>query len=176
MKLLIFLFLLPNVAISQNPFNLPIDSVSGKIFFNETKQTSSTKDKLYTTAKLMLADEIAASNAQILMDDKESGIVVFTSKYEYVDTTNATMILKERVSFTVKLIVSNNQYTISISNFMSTFSIDGYKQQTPIENRFLFDPESSEGKKYYTIRAGMKDRFTSQVQKVITAIESRLSF
>jgi hypothetical protein len=118
--LLLFAGLSSNAQSSNKELpSLPYDSATKKIsYFGVVNIDSTSKEELYTRAKLWFATTYNSANAVIQMDDKESGIIVGKATMKVGYYALGTYYHAGYIDYLITIKTKDNKYRYEITNFV----------------------------------------------------------
>jgi hypothetical protein len=127
---LAFLFCTPPLALRSqpnNPYNMPLDSASGKISFDSVFNVPGlSKDDIYSRSKEWIANYYKSAKDVINMDDKGSGII----KIKALNTSSNDMDL-EYTSYDMYIYIKDFKYKCVVNNL--EFKTQGPYSKVPAE-------------------------------------------
>lgn len=188
-KIIFFLFLvLPFVGFAQtttvlndnNPFELPIDSITGKITFVKIIEVKGkSKSEIYSNVKNWITENYKSPKDVINIDDKESGIILLKSFFLNTQTiaiSNGTINIKANYYFSLKINIKDSKYKITITDLeqqgLSEFTSSGYTGgKSPLERAVLINIKDENYDKVYDIRKKMADVIKKEMNGIISSIE-----
>ena len=121
-KIILILFsILPLISFAQttaistknnNPFELPVDSTTGKITFIKIIEVNNkNKSEIYTIIKSWITENYKSPKDVINIDDKESGIILLKSFHQNIQTiSNSNITLKTNYHYSLKFNMKDLKY------------------------------------------------------------------
>lgn len=182
---IILISLLPLISFAQtpdvttndnNPFELPIDSTTGKITFVKIVEVKNkNKSEIYAIIKNWITENYNSPKDVINIDDKESGIILLKSFFLNTQTID-NIILKDNYYFSLKINIKDSKYKITISDLeqqgVSDFTSSGYSgKKSPLEEALLINRSSEAFIKYHETREEMANLIKKKFNGIISSIE-----
>lgn len=117
-KIFFTFFLFTSVIFAQTP-KLPIDSITKEITYSEVVKLDSTftKDKLFSNAKLWISKTFNSSKSIIDTEDKQEGVIIIKPMFQAYHRALGMDHNSGHIEYTLKIFIKDGKYKYEITDF-----------------------------------------------------------